>query len=85
MAQALEAAQLTTIRQGTREGHGSQLLWRKLSSADRTRLALGVTPPAEGVSTRADASRVMQDLREEFIHISAETYQGYASGSESIS
>ena len=80
MAQALETAQLTTIRQGTRDGHGSQILWRKLSCADKTRLALGVTPPAEWVSTRADDSRVIQELRKEFIHISAEYLPGICKG-----
>ena len=80
MAQALEAAQLTTIRQGMRDGHGSQLLWRKVSSADQTRLALGVMPPAEWVSTQADASRVIRELREEFIHISAEYLPGICKG-----
>ena len=80
MAQALEAAQLTTMRQDTRDGHGGQILWRKLASEDQTRLALGVTPPAEWVSTGADASRVIQELREEFIHITAEYLPGICKG-----
>ena len=80
MAQALEAAQLTTIRQDKRGGHSSQILWRRVSSADKTRLALGVAPPAEWVSTGADASRVIRELREEFIHISAEYLPGICKG-----
>ena len=43
-------------------------------------MALGVTPPAEWVSTRADASRVIRELREEFIHISAEYLPGICKG-----
>ena len=80
MAQALEAAQLTTMRQDTLDGHGGQILWRKLASEDKTRLALGVTPPAEWVNTGADASRVIQELREEFIHITAEYLPGICKG-----
>ena len=40
----------------------------------------GVTPPAEWVSTGADASRVIQELREEFIHITAEYLPGICKG-----
>ena len=72
MAQALKAAQITVRGRDKQVGHGKLLQWRQLSSADETRLALGVTPPEEWVSAHKGVPRVMQELHEEFIRISAE-------------
>jgi len=47
MAQALTAAQVTAKARDKQDGHGKRLQWRELSRTNKTRLALGVTPPAE--------------------------------------
>ena len=71
MAQALKAAQITVKGRDKQDGPGKRLQWRQLSSANQTRLALGVTPPVEWVSAHTGA-QVMQELQEEFIRISTE-------------
>ena len=72
MAQALKAAQITMKGRDKQDGPGKRLQWRQLSTATQTRLALGVTPPEECVSAHKGVPRVMQELQEEFIRISAE-------------
>ena len=74
MAQALTAAQITVKGRDKQDGHGKRLQWRQLSSANKIRLALEVTPPVEWVSAHTGAPRVMQQLQEDFIRISVGFY-----------
>jgi hypothetical protein len=71
-AQALTAAKITVKGRDNQDGPGKRLQWRQLSNAAPTRLAQGVTPPAEWVSAHTGVPRVMQELHKEFIRISAE-------------
>ena len=68
MSQALTTAHITMKGRDKQDG----LQWRQLTGANKTRLALGVAPPVEWVSAHKGEPRVMQELQEEFIRISAE-------------
>ena len=64
----MKAAQITMKGRDKQDG----LQWRQLTGATKTRLALGVAPPVEWVSAHTGVPRVIQELQEEFIRISAE-------------
>ena len=66
-------------------GRGKRLQWRQLSSADKARLALGVTPSEEWVSAHKGVPRVMQELQEELIRISAEYLPDVCKGLKRVS
>ena len=63
MAKALPAVQITVKGRDKQDGPGKRFQWRQLSSDNKTRLALGVTPPVEWVSAHTGVPRVMQELQ----------------------